>query len=76
MCWTDAPPPAPLELTATAPGSNVLLEWRNSPSVPAGSTVKVARGAGACPTSLETGTVVGLPGQPTPTVIAGLHLDA
>ncbi len=37
LCWTDAPPPAPLELTATADppsGASVLLQWQNSPSVP------------------------------------------
>ena len=74
LCWTHAPPPAPLELTATAnppSGASVLLQWRNSPGVPQGSKVQVSRGVGACPSSFEAGTPVGRTDQDPMTATPG-----
>ncbi len=56
ICWKFPPPPAPLELAAiTDPpsGGYVLLQWRNSSALRAGSKVVVARRKDACPTSTQ-----------------------
>ena len=54
-CWKYPPPPAPGEVSAVsnpASGADVLLRWRNTAS-PGLSTVGIARGRDACPTTLE-----------------------